>query len=794
MYKLVRPRFFRGRITLPAAIALSVALLSIASCGLDAVTQAGNASEGTTSGTGGGDYGTGGDNSGGAGGESTGTGGDLSGSGGDLSGSGGDLSGSGGANTLDGGSGTGGSAGGPPPPMSGRVDVIINSGWKFNRGDVPGAEQPNFDDGAWVAVNLPHTWNNVDGQDGPLTTPAYWRGIGWYRKRYPIPADMAGKKIYLQFDGSAYITDVWVNGKSVGSHAGGYAAFRFDISSAAMTGQDNVIAIKVNNQEGVNNNNNLVVGSPMANVAPLSGDFTLFGGVYRNLHLLATDPLAISPLDHGSSGVYLRPSNVSATSADLSVTVKLTNGNSAAKTATVEAAILDATGATVQTLTGMQSVPASGAADAVLTGKVTSPHLWNGRADPYLYHVNVVVKDGMTITDAVQQPLGFRSYSIDPNKGFFLNGKSYRLHGVNMHQEHKDKGNDFSPADIDTDFALLSEIGANMIRMAHYQHSAYEYDKADQLGFVVWAENALVNRVNDPPEFAANTNQQLIELIRQNFNHPSIVFWSLSNEILNKGGPSPLPIIQMLNATAKAEDPSRTTVTAANNGKFDDPTNWTATANCFNEYQGWYGGYMKSFATWADTTHAAHPNQLVGVSEYGAGSSIISHQLPIMETGTNRTGGYQTEEYQAVFHETFWQAIETRPFLVLTTVWVMFDFASDYRNEGLAPGINTKGLVTHDRKVKKDAFYWYKANWSEEPVVYIAYRRFTAMPKSATEIKVYSNQPEVELKLNGTSLGKKQSANHIFLWTGVQWAPGMNTAEASATSGQGGTDKVVWTN
>jgi beta-galactosidase len=777
------------------AAASVAALLWYLGCGITDVKQAG-------SGAGGGDVAaattTGSETTSGPG-----AGGDPSGGTGTTSGVGGDPSGStttGGSTTSDtttgagGGPGTGGAGGAPPPPpppSSGRIDTNIDVGWKFNKGDVAGADQAAFNDAAWMSLDLPHTWNALDGENGPTTTPAYYRGIGWYRKHLTVPAAMMGKKFYLQFDASAYITDVWVNGTKAGAHSGGYAAFRFDVSGSIKVGADNVIAVKVNNDQGVDNNNNLVPTSVMVDVAPLSGDFTMFGGIYRDVHLLATDPLAISPLDFGSSGVYLKTTNVSVAFADLTTTVKLSNGTGAAKTASVEVTLLDATGAMVQTFSGMQSVPANGAADAVVTGKVMSPHLWNGLSDPYVYRANVVVKDGETVTDAVQQPVGFRFYAMDPNTGFSLNGKPLALRGVCMHQDHKDKGGAFSPKDIDNDFAIVREIGANVIRFAHYQHSQYTYDKADQAGLVTWAENAFVNRINNTPAFAANTNQQITELIKQNFNHPSIFFWSLGNEVLLKPGPSPTAIMTMLAATVKALDPTRTCVYAANAGAQEDPTNWQSQSTSFNEYQGWYGGYMRDFATWADGMHQRHPTVPIGVAEYGAGASIVSHALPIMETGTDRTASVQTEEYQTAFHETFYQAIAARPYFVMTTIWNLFDFASDYRNEGLVPGLNTKGIVTYDRSVKKDSFYYYKANWSKDPFVYLVYRRFTAMPRSARDIKVYSNQAEVEVKLNGTSLGKKTAANHIFVWPTVTWAAGANVVEATAG---GLTDRVTWTN
>jgi beta-galactosidase len=694
---------------------------------------------------------------------------------------------------------TGSDADGATAPSNPRVDVIVDTGWKFNRADVSGAEAPAFNDGAWTTVNLPHTWNNLDGENGPTTTPSYYRGIGWYRRHFTIPADtMSGKRLYVQFDGSAYVTNVWVNGTSVGSHAGGYAGFRFDITAAANVGADNVIAVKVDNSAAVTSTFNVIPGSPTANVPPRSGDFTFFGGIYRDVHLLATDPLAISPLDFGSSGVYLTQTNVNTASAHLTVMVKMLNGNAAPKTAAIDVDIVDASGAVVKTLSGGQTIPANSAADVFATGIITNPHLWDGLADPYLYRARVTVRDVLRVTDIVEQPLGLRSFAFDPNTGFSLNGRPYPLHGVCMHQDHKDEGPSFSARDIDDDYALIREMGANSIRFVHYQHAQYTYDKADRLGIVGWAENALVDSINDTPEFLANAKQQLVELIRQSYNHPSIVTWGLSSDLLLRpstpASANILATVTALNTLAHQEDPTRTTINESANNLQDDPVNFAADMSGFDTYNGWYYRRVADFAAWADAKHAMYPTKLIAVGEYGAGASIVQHALPIVETGTDRTAGIQAEEYAAFFHEAHWTMISVRPFLVWTNVASMFDFASDFRNEGLMPGLNTKGLVTYDRQVKKDPFYWYKANWSTEPFVYITSRRYAPMPTASTEIKVYSNQPEVEITLNGTSLGAKQAPGHLFLWTGVTWAPGANVVRASVTTMTGVTDQVTWLN
>ncbi len=691
-------------------------------------------------------------------------------------------------------SGSGGSAGGVAQ-ASPRDDRLIDDGWLFYQGDASDAEQSDFDDSGWTALDLPHTWNALDGQDGPSTP--YYRGVGWYRKHLTVPADASGKKLYLQFDGANIISDVFVNGVSVGTHAGGFATFRFDVTSLLALGADNMIAVRVNNEPGVDSSNVIVSGSPTANVAPLSGDFTFFGGLYRSVHLLATDPLAIDPMDYGSPGVFIAQANVNAASAELAITVELSNANAEQRTASVTATLFDADGAEVQALTGTQAVTANGKASIELEGTLENPHLWNGKADPYLYTVRVDVKDGATLTDSLTQPLGLRSFSLDADEGFYLNGAYLDLHGVNKHQDHENKGWAIADSDTDADFDIIDELGATMVRLAHYQHAQHTYDVADERGYVIWAETPVVNRINDTPEFAANAEQQLVELIRQNYNHPSIVFWSVGNEVLLRTGPNPDALISHLSDVAGAEDPTRLVSYAANAGGDTNPVNWHGTAHGFNEYQGWYFATVADFATWADQIHDDHPGLCVGVTEYGAGASIAQHTAnpAAADTGNDHTGGSHSEEYQAYYHEGYWTALKARPFLWGKLVWNGFDFASDGRTEGGSPGLNDKGLVSFDRATKKDSFFWYKANWSSEPFVYITSRRFDGFPAASSSAKVYSNQATVELKLNGTSLGTKSSEDHIFVWTAVPWVSGANVVEASAaTNANVVTDQVTWNN
>ncbi len=697
---------------------------------------------------------------------------------------------------AQGGSASGGEAanagsGGMSVQSGTRIDTILNAGWTFQKSDVTGAEVVGFDDSTWTKLDLPHTWNALDGQDGP-TTP-YYRGIGWYRHHYTVPSSLMGQRLYLQFDGSNIISDVYVNGKLAGSHSGGFAAFRFDVTDLVTLGADNVIAVKVNNAAGVDANSVVIPTSPTANVPPLNADFTFFGGLYRSVHFLSTPPLAISPMDFASAGVYVKQTNVSAASADLAITVKLSNAGAAAAMANLKATVLDANNAEVLSLMINQTVPANGAADAVGTGTLPNPHLWNGIPDPYLYSVRVDLLAGSAVSDSVTVPLGLRSFSLDPNAGFTLNGKYLDLHGVDKHQDHKDKGWAIADSDTDADFAIIKELGATVIRLAHYEHAQHTYDVTDASGIVVWAETPVVDMINNTPEFAANAEQQLTELIRQNYNHPSIVFWSVGNETLLKPGPSPDTLISHLADVVATEDPTRIAAYAANAGDTYNPVNWHGTAHGFNEYQGWYGGKVADFATWADQTHTARPTGCIGLTEYGAGASITQHAAnpAAQDLGADHTSSAHTEEYQAYYHEGYWSALSTRPFIWGKFVWNMFDFASDTRSEGTTPGLNDKGLVTFDRVTKKDAFYWYKANWSTDPFVYITSRRFTTLPKSSQSIRVYSNAAMVDVTLNGTSLGPKTATNHIFEWDNVTWATGANAVVASAGTQ---TDTVTWTN
>jgi beta-galactosidase len=650
----------------------------------------------------------------------------------------------------------------------------LDASWQFNRRDVPGAEEVSFDDSAWGTVTLPHTWNNLDGQDGGND---YYRGIGWYRRHYTVPDDQAGKELFIRFDGASLVTDLWVNGRYVGEHRGGFAAFGWDVTPYLTVGADNVFAVKVDNARN-------------PDVPPLSGDFTVDGGIYRHVNLIATDPLHVSLTDYASPGVYLRQTNVSPASADLQVTTRLRNDDLTPRPATVVANVLDADGNLVTSLSSDLTLDPGADADVVQNTTLAKPHLWDGRADPYLYRVcvQVIGADSGAAVDQVEQPLGLRFYRVDPAEGFFLNGQYLDLHGVAFHQDRLDKGWAVSDADQVEDISLIREIGATFVRLAHYQHHPLTYDLLDQSGIVAWSEIPFVNSATNSQAFFDNARQQLREMIRQNYNHPAVLFWGMYNEIGDN--PTTRGLVAQLVQLAHDEDPTRPT-TAATNAAEGAAINYLPDVTGFNVYYGWYYGRATDFGPWADGIHLHYPTRAIGVSEYGAGASIYQHQDN--PPPPPPFGPWHPEEYQDLFHESHWQQMSARPFLWAKSVWNMFDFASDGRNEGDAPGRNDKGLVTYDRQTRKDAFYWYKANWSTDPVLYITSRRYVDRPTNTVEVKVYSNLDEVGLTVNGVSWGTVRSPDHIFRWTGVVLDAGKNAIEVRAT--QDGTtyaDGVIW--
>jgi beta-galactosidase len=639
----------------------------------------------------------------------------------------------------------------------------LDTGWRFIRQDVVDAASREFDDSSWQAVTVPHTWNAEDGQLGK----GYYRGPGWYRRHISLPQQTQGQRVFVRFEAASLVSDVYCNGRHVGHHRGGFAAFCYELTRFIKQDVDNVLAVRVNNEW-------------VADVAPLEGDFNIFGGLYRPVQLIITDSVCITPLDYGGPGVYLKQVKVDQDTATIEATVKVSNVYLSGKEATVKITVLDAENKVVASSEKTSAIHSPTTAIAgILT--VEKPHLWNGLKDPYLYQVRAELIVGEKSADVVEQPLGLRYFRVDPKEGFFLNGKPYPLYGVCMHQDIQDKGWAINRQDMEGDMAVMQELGMTCLRMAHYQHGETMYELCDKAGMIVWTEIPLVNYTINSEGFGSNAKQQLIELIRQNTNHPSVMCWGLYNELVQGGGDrnreDPRTLIKELNALAHQEDSTRPTAAASNDPALGFPgLRQIADLEAWNVYPGWYWGKPEDIGAKLDEYNKTGNNRGLGVSEYGAGASVLQHQQG-MTAAPKTNGPWHPEEWQAYVHEKTYAEIEKRPFIWGAFVWVMFDFPSDWRNEGDRRGINDKGLVTRDRKDKKDAFYYYQAAWRDIPVVYITSRRHTPRDSRTTPIKVYTNCTEVELKVDGVSLGVQKPQNYTCLWDDVNLKEGKNQIE-----------------
>jgi beta-galactosidase len=643
-----------------------------------------------------------------------------------------------------------------------RIDKIIDADWKFTRENGTSAEAVKYSDAHWQNISLPHTWNARDGQDGGND---YYRGVGWYRKYLKIDSKLNEKNIYLKFDGVGTTAYVYVNGKLAGSHKGNFGAFCFDVTNLVNFGKTNLIAVKVSNAKDTT-------------VTPLRGDFTIFGGIYRSVHFIALDKLCISPLDHASSGVYVKQSNVSIESAKLGVTTVVRNASGIEKNAVVRCTVSDSKGNAVERAESKIIISPTSQQNSSQYISINSPRLWNGMLDPYMYKVTVEVFENGAVTDKVEELIGLRYYSVDPDKGFFLNGKPYRLYGVNRHQDREDKGWAIEIKEHIEDFQLIKEMGCTAVRLAHYQQAKEFYELFDRSGIIVIAELSLVDEIHPNPAFAENCKEQLTELIKQNFNNPSIIFWSIFNELMPDANRELYGrVVDDLNALAKQLDPTRFT-TMASRARYDGSEYMNTVTDLFgyNVYRGWYEGQPEDFGGYADSLRDRFPEQRIAIHEYGAGASIYQHEYPTKKHPTR--GPWHPEEWQNKFHEVHWTLMAARPYLWGTFVWNMFDFASDGRSEGDRNGINDKGLVTYNRKIKKDAFYWYKANWNPEAMVHITSKRYSPRPLEANEVKVYSNCDSVALFVNGKQIGTKTSDDKMFIWSEVEFAKGSNNIEA----------------
>ena len=604
-----------------------------------------------------------------------------------------------------------------------REIINFNTKWAFTK---DATEVPQVMPEKWYWVTLPHSWNDIDGQDGGAD---YYRGTCYYAKELDKIDLPEADQYYLELRGANASADVYVNGKKLAHHDGGYSTWRVNMTEALA--DKNLIVVALEN--GKNDR-----------VYPQNADFTFYGGLYRDVNIIAVNESHFDLDYYGGPGIKVTP-EIKGADADVEVEVYLTNAKAGQR---LSYTIKESDGTVV-------AKGETDAADTKINFNIVNVHLWNGKKDPYLYTAEVELVENGEAIDTVSTRFGCRTFKIDPERGFILNGVDYPLRGVSRHQDRWGYGNALLPEHHREDIELICEMGATTIRLAHYQHDQYFYDLCDEKGLVIWAEIPYIS--SHMPTGRENTISQMKELVIQNYNHPSIVVWGLSNEI-TMSGTSDADLLEnhnILNDMVHEMDKTRlTTIAVVSMCDIHDPYIQIPDVVSYNHYFGWYGGDTSMNGPWFDNFHKEFPNIPIGVSEYGC-EALNWH------TSDPKQGDY-TEEYQAYYHEELIKQLYTRPYLWATHVWNMFDFGADARNEGGENGQNHKGLITFDRKYKKDSFYAYKAWLSDDPFVHLCGKRYVDRVEDTTKVTVYSNLPEVELFVNGKSLGKQKAEDHFF--------------------------------
>ena len=651
-----------------------------------------------------------------------------------------------------------------------RTFILLDKGWGYRPVSDTGLKS------SMKQVTVPHTWNAnyIPG------TRSYNREMMVYRRDLEITPDMKDKRLFLYFEGVNSSATVLVNNKSVGSHKGGYTAFCMEVTDYA--------------KQGINKLEVWVTNAYNPEILPISGDFNIYGGIHRPCHLLVTEQDCISPLFYASPGVFIHQDKVSEKQAQITVETMLSLRGKK-QGLKVRTTVEDAKGNII-----LQNIEQNVTTENVKQPFVIEhPVLWNAKQNPHLYKVIVELLDNGKVIDRVEQRTGLRYFSVDADKGFFLNGKYLDLYGFCLHEEVEGKGSALSAEDHERDMELVKESGATSLRLVHYPHSESIYHLSDENGIVLWTEIPMVGPGGydfcgfiNTDGLKEHARQVLKELVYQKYNHPSICFWGIFNEIRTNYDNAE-PFARELHELYKEIDPSRLTTLAS----CDDPKFYQ---NCsdlmaWNKYIGWYGSRNapETAGNFFDKAKAASDGKPVAISEYGGGANV-EHHFSMKENDVKPSGQFHPEEGQTYIHEGNWSAFAQRPYMWAKYIWVFADFQSSIRNEGGKPGINDKGLVTYDRKIKKDAFYFYKANWSTEPMIYITSRRFTERPEANVQVKVYSNLRENALYVNGKKIGKQKSDSlHRVVWQNVTLSKGENRIRVEGKSKAGVIeDTCVW--
>ena len=649
-----------------------------------------------------------------------------------------------------------------------REVISINESWKFTNGiQTPRGLGWGGSQNASATVNLPHTWNSTDF----MSDGGYRRGYGSYSKDIEIPAEYKGKRIFLRFEGAGSVANVFINSSHLGEHKGGYTAFTYEITDRVNYGKNNSVSVICDN-------------SQRFDLAPQGGDFNMYGGLYRNAWLIVTDDDAcISPVYFGSCGVFVSQLLATEKRAELRAEIYLST-KSDFKECEVEFSILGKD----NNIVSSQTIPYINNNRVLCKVGIDNPHLWNGVKDPYLYKTVTVLKRKGKEIDRVEENIGIRNYYVDANKGFFLNGEHLKLRGVCRHQDWDSLASALTEKNHLADFNFFGELGVNALRLAHYPQAQFMFREADKRGYVVWEEIPFVGSYVDSKEFEDNLKIQLQEMILQNFNHPSICFWGLFNEI-NGNFDSTL---DRLNELAHNLDPYRLTVAASDKeGSF----NFVTDAMAMNKYFGWYYNKVEDFATYYDNWHKQNPNTKIGLSEYGGGANTNQHVgqfVPEEDPRPTSRGPWHPEEKQTAIHQSTLKMITERDFIWGSFVWNMFDFGSNIQRAGGLNHLNDKGLVTYDRKTKKDAFFLYKANWNKaEKTTHLCSKRYTERKENITDIIVFTTAPSAKLFINGKQVGTMNTDTYAtVVWKNVKLSSGKNLVEIKTADGN---DSAEWT-
>lgn len=661
---------------------------------------------------------------------------------------------------------------------SAREVLPFNDGWHFLKGpfDAKDATGPKAPAGDWEEVAVPHTWNATDMQ---LEQKKYYAGDTCYRKTFTVPKESKAGRTFIRFEGVGSVADLYLNGKFIGTHKGAYSAFVFDLTNALHYDKPNELLLRVSNKA-------------RPDVIPVNHYlFGVYGGIYRPVWLIRTESVNIAVTDYASPGVYLNQKRVTREKAEVNVLVKLENRETRTRDVTVHVDVLDHQGTRCAEAALPITLLPGGRQRATLDFSMENPRLWNGRKDPYLYQAVVTVKAGGREIDRVTQPLGLRFFEIIPGDGFYLNGEKTPMYGVCRHQDWWGLGSALTDDHHNHDLDVIMDLGATTVRFAHYQQAETIYAGCDKRGLLVWAEIPFVNRVTG--QEGPNAREQLRELIRQNYNHPSIYIWGLHNEVY-----SPIDFTAALTTSlhdlAKEEDPYRYTGAVNGHGTMEHGVNLQADVQGMNRYYGWYEGKLQGMVPWIENLETKYPDVKFMLTEYGADANI-DHQTEILGDSLNWTKPFYPETFQTKTHEYHWAVIKDHPYIIASYLWNTFDFGFPDVYRGDVPARNMKGLVTIDRKTYKDSYFFYKASWSKEPVLYITQRRLKNRERQNTTITVYSNRGVPSVSLNGKPLPppRKGYTDIHYIFDSVTLQTGENIISASVKDGDASlTDTATW--